>query len=80
MWNREKHTLVNVRRLVAERKIALVVAIFEFFWARLRVAMAAFMVEMVSSRPEGRWGSVSRAGTRGSYKRAVRGDFWGFRP
>ena len=56
MRNREKYALVIVRRSVAERKIALAVATFEFFCARLRVAMVAFVAEMVSSRPGGRWG------------------------
>ena len=67
MRKREERTLVAVRRLVAERKIALAVAIFEFFWARFRIAMAALRDEMVSSRPVGR---VSMAGTGGSYERA----------
>ena len=58
-----------MRRSVAERKIALAAAIFEFFCARFRAAMAAFRAETATSRPVGRWGSVSMAESGGSYKR-----------
>ena len=46
--------------------MALAVAIFEFFWARSRTAMAALRDGMISSRPVGRWDSISMVKTRGS--------------
>ena len=61
-----EHTLVVVRRSVAERKIALAVAIFEFLRARFRAVIAAFRTEAVSSRLVGRWDSISMAGTQSS--------------
>ena len=77
---REGHTLAVVRISVAERKIVLALPIFELFRARSRVAMAAFKVETVSSRPVGRWGSASMAETVGSCKRAVQYRvLWGYR-
>ena len=50
---------------MAERKTVLAVPIFELFRAR-------FKVEMISSRPVGRWGTVSMVETVGSCKSAVR--------
>ena len=56
MRKREKHTLAIVRRSVAERKIVLIVPIFELFRVRFRAPMAAFEAEVVSSRPVRWWG------------------------
>ena len=59
-----KHTLMDVRRTVTETKTALAGGKLEIF-AGSRALMAAFNVEIVSSRLLGRWdpvASMSRLG------------------
>ena len=66
-----KHTLIIVRRALAEPKTVLAGEILEIFSARLTVSMAAFSAEMAPSRPSGRWDSAFMVETGGGCERTV---------
>jgi hypothetical protein len=60
-----KHTVIVVRRVLTEPKIALTGAILEVISARFMASMAAFNAEVTPSRPLSCWDSAFMVGTRG---------------
>jgi hypothetical protein len=62
---RRKLTLIIARMTLTEPKTAFAGVILESSFARFKASMAAFNVEIVPSRPLGRWDSASMVETRG---------------
>jgi hypothetical protein len=64
--NKQKHTLIIVRRALTEPNAALAGAISTMSFARFKASMAIFNEERAPSRPFGRREFASMVETRGS--------------
>ena len=69
---RRRLTLIIVRITLTDPKAALAGVILESSFARFMASIAAFNVEIMPSRPLGRWGSASMVETRSGCEESVR--------